>query len=365
MRSKSSTIELSAGGNRAEPIPLGASISDFPEVRQRRMADIAQAFAFLDSSSNELPVLRHVRAVSQGLDIPFEIIHVFPEKNVGMGPRDPIQWQIECREVQDHLRKILEAECGDSLQQEQFPLVQIAGDAVSRWAVDHVGSLVAVASRSGGWTTASPGFGHDKSLGGIAQTLLENGNTSLLLVPPDVPEIQVVRYQRILVPLDGSCRAESILPFALRIARAHEAELVLAIVVPKPEIVVANQHDKQAQDLRAQMLRYSKQSAHVYLDRLQTRLGREAVAIRTIIECEGDPRDRLLKISDEVEADLIVMSARGRSGMNNLSCGTIARHVATHARIPLLMIRQQTSFQSDPYRVPDQASRPLFWESAH
>src|SRR5690606_11819347 len=41
-------------------------------------------------------------------------------------------------------------------------------------------------------------------------------------------------YSRILVPLDGSRRAEGVLPFATRLASRHSAELLLAHVVPQP-----------------------------------------------------------------------------------------------------------------------------------
>src|SRR3546814_8945346 len=46
-------------------------------------------------------------------------------------------------------------------------------------------------------------------------------------------------YQRILVPLDGSRWAESVLPLAARIARAANAEILLAHVVPAPEMIEA------------------------------------------------------------------------------------------------------------------------------
>ena len=46
-----------------------------------------------------------------------------------------------------------------------------------------------------------------------------------------------MRYRRILVPLDGSQRAEHVLPMASALAERHAAELVLLHVVVKPELI--------------------------------------------------------------------------------------------------------------------------------
>jgi K+-sensing histidine kinase KdpD len=46
-------------------------------------------------------------------------------------------------------------------------------------------------------------------------------------------------YRRVVVPLDGSRWAESVLPLAVRLAKASEAELLLVHVVPTPEMIEA------------------------------------------------------------------------------------------------------------------------------
>jgi nucleotide-binding universal stress UspA family protein len=64
-------------------------------------------------------------------------------------------------------------------------------------------------------------------------------HASLLVVPAHGADGQrdgALLLRRILVPLDCSPRAEWVFPLATALARAHDAELILAHVVPEPEI---------------------------------------------------------------------------------------------------------------------------------
>ncbi len=356
--------------------PFTSTRSKFKQLRRgkplfsggepKREVGIDGAFACLDNSTQGQIIMRHTRAIADGLDIPLNIIHVLEGTNPERGPSDPIQWQIKYQEAKDYLRRILKDEHQDSAHQDHILLNGIAGDELTRWANDHHGSLIVVTSRRGLPETAGLNFRQYGCLGDAAQKLLEDSNASLLLVPPDAPEMTVVGYKRLLVPLDGSQRAESVLPLAMRIARKHGAELILAHVVPEPEIVETGPHDREAHDLMEHMLRYNEQNARAYLGRLQARFNSNSLPVRTLLESDGDPRERLVALSSRQQADLIVMSAHGRTGMTGTSCGSIARHLAAHARVPLLMVRQQAGSLSNHPEVSEYGSdRRIFWESAH
>jgi len=51
----------------------------------------------------------------------------------------------------------------------------------------------------------------------------------------------------------------------------------------------------------------------------------------------GDPMDRILAAAKQ--ADLIVMSTAGRTGLSHLVIGSVAEKVVRHARIPVLTLR--------------------------
>jgi nucleotide-binding universal stress UspA family protein len=55
---------------------------------------------------------------------------------------------------------------------------------------------------------------------------------------------------------------------------------------------------------------------------------------------EGDPAQVILDVADETRADLIVVGARGTSGLRRFALGTVATRLAHHATRSLLIVRQ-------------------------
>ncbi len=365
MQPKSSTIEISSAPSSLKSANLSGD--EFgPSTRQgSHRVGFQSAVACLDNSTHGLMVFRHTKAIADGLQIPLKIVHVLQGASPEFGPSDPIQWQLQCREARDHLRDMLDNEHEALLTHDQLLLNGLAGDELARWARENGGSLMAMTTKCNSRRNASEYDGAAHYVGGTAQKMLEGSAASMLFVPPDAEESAVVHYKRLLVPLDGSCRAESILPVAIRIARQHGAELILAHVVPKPEIVESSAFDEETRDLMDRLQQCNEQNARVYLDRLKVRLHDESVTIKALVQTDGDPRDLLLSIANDRQADLIAMSARGSSEMRNISCGSIARHVAAHSRIPLLMVRQRETDARNHIQITEKSRGPqLFWGSA-
>ncbi|HQS22845.1 MAG: universal stress protein UspA [Sphingobacteriia bacterium 24-36-13] len=53
---------------------------------------------------------------------------------------------------------------------------------------------------------------------------------------------------------------------------------------------------------------------------------------------EGFPKEEILNIAKEWEADLIVIGTHGRTGLSHLFKGSIAEHIAHHALVPVFII---------------------------
>ena len=329
-------------------------------------ATFRSTVACLDNSRNASYVFRHAVAVASGLDIPVKPAHVLQGWAAEISPSDPIEWQIKIREARDYLSRIVQPENRSFVLQEQLLLNGVAGEEISRWTGENADNLIAMTTRCGLENNGTGHAGNDHALGRTAQMVLDRTDASLLLIPPDGDEDQDVVYRRSMVPLDGSWRAESVLPFAMRIARKHGAELLLAHVIPTPEVVATGLDDAEANDFVMKLNQFNEKNARAYLDRLQSRLASGGIAVRSILEKEGDVRERLLGLAERHAADLIVMSARGKGTIHNMSCGNVARHIAGHTKWPLLLIRQQKSRTEDHSTMPEQRYGPrLFWESAH
>jgi nucleotide-binding universal stress UspA family protein len=54
---------------------------------------------------------------------------------------------------------------------------------------------------------------------------------------------------------------------------------------------------------------------------------------------EGDPADEILRLADEMGADLIAMGSHGRTGVLRVLMGSVSRKVLDHAKCPVLIVR--------------------------
>ncbi len=366
MQSKPSTIEQPSARTAPKLKPKTAFGSKQADNDFSAATRFSSAVACINSARHGSLVFRHTKAVASGLDIPVKLIHVMQGAASEVSPSDPIEWQLKRREAQEYLSRILETEHEPLVLKDRLLLNGHSGEEIARWARDHSGNLMAMATRCGVEKFDNWHPGRDVTLGRTAQTVLDGSSASLLLIPPETIETDVVRYRRLIVPLDGSCRAESVLPFAVRIARKHGAELVLAHIVSVPEIVAAGLDDREANRLVAKLRQFNQQNARTYLSRLQSRLGGSDLNIKVIVESDRDARDGLLQIAEQQDADLFVLSGRGKGAMNDICCGSVARHIAANSRLPLLLIRQQPVGPVDQVKIPEQQYGTIFFrESAH
>ncbi len=137
-------------------------------------------------------------------------------------------------------------------------------------------------------------------------------------------------YKKILVPLDGSALAERAIWHAEEIARGSDAEIVLlqAVYVPMPVV------PESALLTERKFLDKVTMEAAGYLERVAAELRASGRKVRTVID-ERPPTDAIVHVSEQEQADLIVMSTHGRSGLSRLVMGSIAESVlrATHRTI--------------------------------
>ncbi len=133
--------------------------------------------------------------------------------------------------------------------------------------------------------------------------------------------------KRILVPLDGSALAESVLPMAAQLTRALRGTLILFHV-----------YDVTSSDLIVAVMEAEARRAQTYLAGVELRpeLVGLQVETRTL---GGAPARNMLDAVQEEQADLLVMSSHGRSGLTRLLLGSVAEHVIHHAPVPVLVLR--------------------------
>jgi nucleotide-binding universal stress UspA family protein len=142
-------------------------------------------------------------------------------------------------------------------------------------------------------------------------------------------------YQRMLVPLDGSERAEAILSFAEQVAGPLDAEVVLFRVLepPSPIELVAS-----AGVVTPDTFTLREIDAKRYLSEIERRLSKKGLRVRTRVAL-GSPAEEILTAARSVSADLIAMATHGRSGIGRALLGSVAESVLRASPVPVLLIR--------------------------
>lgn len=143
-------------------------------------------------------------------------------------------------------------------------------------------------------------------------------------------------FKHILVPLDGSTRAEAALPIAARIARAMGNSVALLQVVSIP---MDYGYGLEATPLISETASETEQTeAATYLTHLANSDLFASISTTTDVVF-GSPGPQILALAEQREVNLIVLCSHGRTGLTRWVQGSVAQHVIHHSHIPMLVLR--------------------------
>jgi nucleotide-binding universal stress UspA family protein len=171
----------------------------------------------------------------------------------------------------------------------------------------------------------------------------------VLLVPPKetAPDFaQEPPLKHILLPLDGTKLAEQILPPATALARLTGARVTLVRAVP-PVYGWGYPADAGAlYDLSANLLdaigqeeNRQREEAERYLRQAAERLRGDGLTVATRVLFEQQPAPTILRLAQELAADLIALETHGRRGLGRMILGSVADKVVRTAHLPVLLHR--------------------------
>ncbi len=143
-------------------------------------------------------------------------------------------------------------------------------------------------------------------------------------------------YQTILVPVDGSKRAEAILSHVEKLGRIQEARVVLLkveeefIFLERDEVIDVAKYRNDLEKRR--------QNSDAYLQSLRSRLREKGIHAETRL-AYGTVVKAILAAAAGIRADLIAIASHGISASPRASYGSVAAGVLQGAGIPVLLIR--------------------------
>src|SRR6266567_4247208 len=140
-------------------------------------------------------------------------------------------------------------------------------------------------------------------------------------------------FKHILVPLDGSPRAETVLPVASQLAHASHGMLTLLHAV----------------STTSDALSYGFARPYLAHDNYDDELARGKSYLDDVLQRYtylGDiPVKKQAAVGNAI--DLVVMSSHGYTGVKRWMMGSVAEKVTRHASVPVLILRDEEPLYSD------------------
>ncbi|MBW2089260.1 MAG: universal stress protein [Deltaproteobacteria bacterium] len=145
-------------------------------------------------------------------------------------------------------------------------------------------------------------------------------------------------YKNILVPLDGSKRAEAILPHVENLALSLNAKVIFFIVA-EPSLML--EYDEVI-DMSTYLERSDKQKkdAESYLASLQEKFRAKGIEVQILIG-HGPVTKAIIDAAEEKNVGLVAMTSHGHGGLLRTFYGSVAAGVLQRIDCPLLLIRSR------------------------
>ncbi|RPI97695.1 MAG: universal stress protein, partial [Chloroflexi bacterium] len=162
----------------------------------------------------------------------------------------------------------------------------------------------------------------------LIRATLALAGTPILVVRPNSETAlgESISYREIMVPLDGSQRAECVLPLAAALARTSGAQLLLAHVISRPEMP-RRMPTSEDEELAERVVERNREESERYLEQLRTRY---AVNTATRILVDDNVPAALHNLAQQENVDLVVLCAHGYSGEPRWPFGSIANNLINY-----------------------------------
>lgn len=183
-------------------------------------------------------------------------------------------------------------------------------------------------------------------LGSVADHLVRHSTYPVLLIRPEegdgeAPEVtaEVEReFDHILVPLDGSEGAETILDVAVELGALYGSRFTLTRVVHYPAEVVSS-YMPDTVHISEEIVETGKEEARTYLQGVAEKLRDAGHIVETDVQVDVHPASGIQRSAEETGADLVALATHGRGGVERTLVGSVADKLIRSTHLPTLVIR--------------------------
>ena len=286
----------------------------------------------LDGSLLAECVLPQVVALGQSFNAKIVLLRVMEKNPVSASNEfiDIINWQINKTEVKQYLNRIGDRLQSSGLKSEAIVLEGPVAESITEFSQRQGVKLIILGSHGKSGLRKS-------RISSITYEILHSASTSVLIVRAhQLPE---QHYDRILVPLDGSWRAENALPMAILLARFHKSQIQIVHVVKKPEMARHLPPVQEDIDLSDRMVARNREEAIHYLDQFRSDPHLAGIDVQTHLIVSDNATCALHELIDREKIDLVILNAHGHSGNCQWPYGSLVNNFILYGNVPLLIIQ--------------------------
>ena len=239
-----------------------------------------------------------------------------------------VRWDRELELAQEYLnRKAAELTAG-GLSVDATAMLGDAAECILKVAREEKIDLIALTTHGRSGLTRW-------LFGSVATKLVQSSDLPLLVIRPQDGAPKPQPLDRILVPLDGSDTAQSILPFVEELAKRLDASLILfhaiAPITAYPGFEATNPAAV------GQVLEEMQQHAGQMLSRIVQEMQGRGLKAEALVAIDLAV-DGVIHAAQDTRADLIALGTHGRSGVGRAIMGSVADGVVRRSALPCLLV---------------------------
>jgi nucleotide-binding universal stress UspA family protein len=307
----------------------------------------------LDGSLLAECVLSHAVAIARAFNAKVFLLRVL-EKNRANGSAqlfDLLNWQIKKTEAKMDLGKINTRLIKSQLRIDATVLEGLVAESITEFAQSQGVKLIIMSSHGRSGVT-------QWGISSVAQKIILSAPTSVLIVRAHQPassEVVEQAYRRILVPLDGSRRAENVLPMIAHLARFHKSQIHIVRVVTTPEMARQLPPVKEDVNLSNRIVARNREESIRYLEQVRLSSPLNGIPVQTHLLTSDNAPAALHGLVEQENIDMVALSAHGYSGNNQWPYGGMVNNFILYGKVPLLIV-QDLPVKENPVLV-DRSTR--------
>jgi nucleotide-binding universal stress UspA family protein len=303
----------------------------------------------LDGSQLADCVLPHVIAFARPFDAEITLLRMLEKNHAGSSAQlfDLLNWQINKTRSVLYLDKIQARIQKLTIRVQSEVLEGLIAEGITEYAQNRGMKLIVLSSHGRHGLT-------QWGISSVTQKTILSAQTSLLIVRAHQHEatldenIETSIYKHILVPLDGSQRAENVIPIITQLANFHKSQIHLVQVVQTPEMARQMPPAREDVELSNRIVERNLEEAGRYLEQLKSRSYLEGIAIQTHLISSGNAAVALHQLAEQEQIDLVTLSAHGYSGNHQWPYGNMVNNFILYGKVSLLIVQDQPSKQEPP-----------------